>query len=131
MAVLDELVRTPKPWAGAYALKVGGRYQAICQANSTRLPGYAGRVLRVRHIVLAPAFDFGDYSVKDYSRVLVSLFTCIYALSRKGLPSAHIKFHLASPADLQFFSMMGNALGKVDVFKSVEMKGAWLYITKK
>lgn len=129
--VLDELANADKADAGVFALKCDeGKFHAVCQANSTHLPGYTGKVLRIRHLLMAPYYDFGDYSIEEYSAVLAKMFARTIVLSIDRLPSRHIKFHLRSPSDRTIFSIVGERLDGSDIFSSVEVKGAWLYMTK-
>ncbi len=116
--------------AGAFALHDGYRYCAMCQINSTLLPGYTGKVLRVRMMYLSPHYDLGDTSIDQYVEILSSLFSNIVRLSYSDMQSEHIKFHFRSPVDRQFFGILGYNLDKKAVFRSVEMRGSWLYITK-
>jgi hypothetical protein len=116
--------------ARVYGLKKGKHYCAMCQVNRTLLPGYNGKVLRVRMMYLSPYYDFGDYPVEEYTDILISLFGNVAELSYGEMESPHIKFHLRSPADRQFFATLGSKLDKSPVFASVALRGAWLYITK-
>lgn len=118
-------------WAGVYGLKSEENgYEAACQLNSAFLPGYEGRVLRVRLMVLSPELEYGDYPIEKYIRTVSELFFGTYTVSCKELQSDHIKFHLRSPADRQFFTNLGIALGEQAIFESVQIRGSWLYITK-
>lgn len=129
MPVLAELAQNPKENAGVYSLLSDqGEYDAVCQANSTYLPGIIGKVLRVRHLLMSPYFDFGEYPIEDYSRVLARMFARTVDLAKNGLPSQHVKFHLRSPADRQFFEAMGEVL-QAGGLSNVALKGAWLYLT--
>lgn len=116
--------------AAAYALHDGTRFCAMCQVNCTPLPGYIGNVLRVRMLYLSPYFDFGDFGLEDYSKIIIRIFSEIIKLSDTRMESKHIKFHLRSPADRQFFASFGNVLDTQRVFGSVSTRGSWLYITK-
>jgi hypothetical protein len=116
--------------AAAYALHDGSIFAAMCQINLTPLPGYNGDVLRVRMLYLSPHYEYGEYSLDDYSKLIIDIFYNIIKLSNGAMPSRHIKFHLRSPADRQFFATFGNALDAAGVFASVAIHGAWLYITK-
>lgn len=101
---------------------------AVCSVNWTNLPGYADKVLRVRNLLFAPRFDFGEYEVSEYSTVLTRMFARAYGLATGPMPSQHIKFHLRSPAEMQFFALVGSELGALDEFKAVKVRGAWLYV---
>lgn len=46
------------------------------------------------------------------------------------MQAKEIKFHLRSPQDYDFFRAVRPSLAKISRFESVEMKGAWLYITR-
>jgi hypothetical protein len=131
IGVVKDLAEGPvQPDAAAYALYDGERYAAMCQVNRTLLPGYTGQVLRVRMLYLSPYYEFGEFSLEQYSRVLIDILFHIIELSREAMPSRHIKFHLRSPADRQFFAAFRNAIDGTGVFESVTTRGAWLYITK-
>jgi len=129
--VLESLAGTDERHAGVFALAdETGRYHAALQANSTLLPGYDGRVLRVRHLLASPAYDFGEFSLDEYSNILSKVFARVVRLSEERYPSPHIKMHLRSPADIAFFGLVGDFLGNSGLFTSVEIRGAWLYLTK-
>jgi hypothetical protein len=116
--------------ASVFGMHDGSRYCAMFQVNTALLPGYTGRVLRVRMLYLSPHYDLGDTAVDDYSTILVDLFSQIVVLSNTTMQALHIKFHLRSPADRQFFALLGGSLGSAGVFTKVDHRGAWLYITK-
>jgi hypothetical protein len=128
--VRDLAEAQPQEEARVYGLKRGKHFNAMCQVNRTFLPGYTGKVLRVRMMYLSPYYDYGDYPVEEYTEILISLFINIAELSYGEMESPHIKFHLRSPADRQFFAMLGAKLDKFSGFSSVALRGAWLYITK-
>lgn len=117
--------------AEVFALKDNGKYVGVCQGNCTPLPGYSGKVLRIRFMTFSPEYDFGNKTVAEYASVLVGMFTATLNLSfAGGMKAKHIKFHLRSPADIQFFAALGTQLNQSSLFEIVETKGAWLYITK-
>lgn len=130
-SVLTPLAEGGEPQAGVYAFMEGEKHTAIFQANCTPLPGYNGPVLRVRFMTLAPQYDFGDFGVDRYSDVLAGVFGAALMLSFDDMKSQHLKFHLQSPADRQFFAMLEGPLGRMSYFETVQIRGAWLYITKK
>ncbi|OWQ95120.1 hypothetical protein [Sphingopyxis witflariensis] len=116
--------------AGVFALRGDdGSYAAIAQVNSTLLPGYEGKVLRVRHLLLSPTLDYGELSLEDYANIMGRMFSRTVYLAASEMPSAHVKFHLRSPADRQFFSSALSMLKDFAIFSSVAMRGAWLYLT--
>lgn len=116
--------------AAAYALFDGTNFLAMCQINCTPLPGYDGSVLRVRMLYLSPHYEFGEYSIEDYMKLIISVFLNVIVISNREMPAPHIKFHLRSPADRQFFATFGAALDEANYFQSIGIRGAWLYITK-
>lgn len=128
--VLSGLATAPEKNAGVYALVRDGSHQAICQANCTPLPGHDGPVLRVRMMLLSPEFDFGVKPIEQYGPTLVHMFLGIWTLSETEMKSRHIKFHLRSPADRDFFASIGATLNGHEAFEKVELSGAWLYVTK-
>lgn len=130
---LDKLAAIEHPRAGVYALETaaGERPAAVCQLNRTQLPGFVGEVLRLRFLTLAPRYDFGDVSVDDYGDVLGGVLAGVVSVSYGDLSAPHIKFHLASPADRQFFRSLEGPLRGIAAFESVQFIGSWLLITKK
>src|SRR5690606_15735785 len=98
---------------------------AICQANCTGLPGYDGPVLRIRFMLFAPDYDFGEKDLDDYGMLLADLFLGVIELSEDVLQARYVKIHLRSPADRQFFTILGRGLEQSDHFDSVHVKGAW------
>jgi hypothetical protein len=132
ISVVEDLVRNePRVDAGVFGLEDDEGFHAICQVNCANLPGYSGRVLRVRMMYFAPSYDVGERNIEAYAEVLVRMFNEVLKLSDEDMRAPHIKFHLRSPADQRFFSELSAELDKLQAFASVEMLGSWLYITKK
>ena len=129
-SILEPLAMDGHPKAEVYALHNGQDYDAVCQVNRTRLPDYDGHVLRVRFMTFAPKYDFGILSVDDYAKLLVNLFFGVLDLSLRKLSARHLKFHLRSPADSQFFAALRAPLTKHKAFELVEVRGMWLYVTR-
>jgi len=119
--------------AGVFGLQREGSFIALCQLNQTPLPGYDSPVLRMRFMTLAPQFDFGEFELDQYVGVLIGLFSNVLLLSNSDdeFGAKHLKFHLRSPADRQFFAAVATPLEKSEAFSSVQVRGSWLYITKK
>ena len=133
LPVLAECAESADISEGVFALREESKTRVICRANSVHVPGYVGKVLRIRHILMSPEFDFGDASIDDYATVLSKLFVGTVKISLDVLPSPHIKFHLPSIADRQFFSVVENSIGETEtgrMFKSFKVRGSWLYISK-
>lgn len=117
--------------AGVYGVRSESRYLGLCQLNAAFLPGYQGKVLRVRHITFSPKYDYDEgLSVEDYATVLSDVFIGAYSVSGGEMPAPHMKFHFRSPAEKVFFDRLKEVLREHDAFASVEMRGAWLYIAK-
>jgi len=107
-------------------------YDAMCQLNVAFLPGYTGKVLRVRHIIHSPMFDFDEgKTVDDYVNVLADIFSGVLSASEGEMLAPHVKFHFRSPAERSFFNTLQDILSKRPIFAGVEMRGAWLYISKR
>lgn len=134
IGVVEDLAKgEPSDDAAIYALESDEgafHFHALCQVNVTLLPGYMGRVLRVRMIYFAPCYDFGVLDLDQYVSVLVRMFSEIMKLSDGNMVASHVKFHLRSPADRQFFAAIGSNFENKKTYASVVMRGAWLYITK-
>ena len=86
--------------------------------------------MRVRMMYLAPHYDFGELSIGDYEKILLALFLNVLLMSQTNMIANHIKFHLRSPADRQFFNGFRDSLDAAGVFKEITVRGSWLYITK-
>lgn len=132
MPVLEDLATGPQlADAGVFAFDTEGAPQAVAQCNSTFLPGYSGKVLRVRHIVLAPRFELDEeISLEDYGQVLAGIFGGSVILSAAQMPTDHVKFHLRSRAERMFGERFKNALSESSAFSKVDMRGAWIYLSK-
>lgn len=130
--IFRPLIDRNDPKAGLFAVFDNSHYEAICQLNTTPLPGYVKQVLRVRHVTFAPRIDWSDdASTNFYSNALVETFYSVTNLARNAGPFAagHVHFHLPSPADRQFFTFLGQRFKDQSLFNEVAAKGAWLYIT--
>lgn len=126
---LAEQAQTPS--SGVYAVCNDSEYLGICQLNVTFIKGYPAQVLRVRHILFSPKFDYDDsLDIEDYADMLTSVFVGVLNSSDGEMAAPDIKFHFRSPAELQFFDKFKAALGEAKIFKEVAMKGSWLYIKK-
>lgn len=132
LPVLSSLVYSaPRRDAGVFGLSTEGRVDVICQANSCFLPGYNGKVLRIRHIVLSPRFEFAqNIEIDDYSEVLIGVFVGAIRIAHDEMPSDHVKFHLKSPAERAFGAAFVNALKGDAAFQEVELRGSWIYLSK-
>ncbi|RWP62135.1 hypothetical protein [Mesorhizobium sp.] len=132
-SVIRDLIRTEKKKAGVFALKMNGSFVAMCQVNKAGLPKYDSPVLRVRFMTLSPEFDLADKSFHEYGDVLSSLLAAVLELAywNEELACMHVKFHLRSQADQQFFATLGKGLQDGNYFESIKTRGAWLYITRK
>jgi len=132
LPVLEGLAtETQRRSAGVYALQGDGEYLGLCQLNVTLLPGYVGPVLRVRHIVHAPRFDFESHvEVEDYTKVLGGILSGTYDASCGEMEAKHIKFHFKSPAERVFFEVLRDELRDHAIFSSIDLQGSWLYISK-
>lgn len=129
--VLAPLAANGHEKAEVYGFFVENECWVVCEVNHTMLPGYEGYVLRVRNMTFAPKYDFGDFDVDAYAKVLTGLFGGVLALSHGVRRAPHIKFHLRSPADRTFFQALSEPLLAIPSFDSVAVRGAWLYVTKK
>ena len=132
MDVLRELANHPTNDAAVYALRDGGgEYLFVAQMNAAHLPKYDGRVLRVRHMVACPDIDFGEHDIEYYGQVLSALFSHTLSVADGELDCRHVKFHFRSPTDRQVVSAAASYMGGTHKFRSVQIRGAWLYISFK
>lgn len=130
MSVLDELATSPSKSAKVYVLsrKIGDELEplVVFQANVTPLPGFDGKVLRIRHMILSPKCDYGDIGAEEYKNILVETFARATDLGKGELRAQHVKFHFKTPSDLYFFREMRPSLEKESEFKDVKAYGAWI-----
>lgn len=134
IGIFNEIMEKDKANTGLFVARADdGSFGAVCMVNHASIPNYDSPVLRVRHILLSPKFDFTDMDITEYATVLIAILNGVISCSETDdkLKANHIKFHARSPADMQFFAAFGKALGGADLFASVHVSGAWLYVTKK
>lgn len=134
IGIFSEIMEKDAANTGLFVAQASdGSFGAVCMVNHALIPNYVGPVLRVRHILLSPAFDFGTAELSEYGEVLIAILNGVISCSETDakLSANHIKFHARSPADMQFFAAVGKALGTSKAFASVQVRGAWLYITKR
>jgi hypothetical protein len=115
----------------ACSLHDGTRFLAACVAHLAHIPDYDGPVLRMRLLVPCPLLDYGALSDEAYADTLIGFAWGAIKLSDDHLKAKHVKFHMRSPSDMPYFRAFGKNLRDESVFLSTEMKGAWLYITKR
>jgi hypothetical protein len=124
-AALDPLVEKDAGKAGLFALYEGERAHAICQVNRLLVKKYSTPILRARFATVSPLYDFGALDVSVYARILVELFSGVVWLSRSTLLADHIRFHLRSPGDAQFFAAL-RMTAPLSPFSRFEIRGAWV-----
>jgi hypothetical protein len=129
-SVLNSLAAEGHPRAAIFGVEENGQIIAICQPNRALIPGYPSHVLRVRLLTVCPHYDFSDIGVEEYATLLVELFNGVLELSNGEMEAKYLKFHLRSPADVQFFAALRVPLAQVPVFAEVDVKGMWLHVTK-
>lgn len=121
----------PDDSSGVFGLVDENRiFHAACFLNAAHIKGWSGRVLRVRHLVLSPYYDFEDLELEDYATTLAHAFTQIVEVSESDLSSRHIKIHYRSPYDRTFFAAFALTMKSSSNFDSVESKGMWLHLSK-
>lgn len=132
MPVLEELaIGAEQLSAGVFGFKSCDKYAALCHANSSFLPSYDGKVLRIRHIVFSPRFDFSDdVPTDEYIQALVGVFTGAMDLANDEMQSNHVKFHLRSRAEREYGQAFTDALKRHGTFKTVNITGSWIYLSK-
>lgn len=130
LTVLQPLAENPQTEsAGVFALIDQGSILAVCQLNVAFIKGYDNKVLRLRHLLLSPEYDFSDnVTVESYVQILSEMFAGTVHCANSELPAKHVKLHLQSPADRQFFKEIEQHLNVSATFSAVKMHGAWLYI---
>ncbi|MEX0970898.1 MAG: hypothetical protein WD046_10695 [Paracoccaceae bacterium] len=118
--------------SGIFGLSgVDSETDAIFFANCALLKGYDGHVLRVRHVLFSPKYDFGELDVEDFQNLLKRLLINWLLISENSLKANHIKIHLRSPSDAVFLKELSRNLVNEDIFSKVESHGAWISVSKK
>lgn len=132
LSVVESLVDEPEDSVELIGIKSGEKYSAFLQLNTASIPGYDSPVLRARHLTFSPKFDFGELSLDEYADLLIGVLASVIAVSNThpDLSAKHIKFHLKSPNDRNFFRTLGVGLNEIDTYDVVKVVGSWLYITK-
>lgn len=116
---------------GVFALQCDrSKIHAACFLNSTLLKGYDGKVLRVRHFVLSPYYDFAELDEDDYTEVLAHFWNALISCSDETIPCPHIKLHYRSPNDRQFFATLAMQLRIAGQRWKIDSKGMWLHLSK-
>lgn len=106
------------------------RYWAAMVLNRVMLPKTPGYTLRVRHMTVSPAVDYGVAEVRMYPDIIIGLVLGIVYLSSTAMHANTLQMHLRSPQDVEFFRVFAASIGPKNVFASVQIRGAWLYIEK-
>ena len=118
-------------WNGVYGIQgTDGTLDAVAFVNCSFIPGFKERVMRVRNLILAPRYDFGDYSEDEYALLLTEVFESVLELSEGPLPCPHVKVHFRSPADVALFREFSEELAHYEHFSDIKMVGSWLFISK-
>lgn len=118
-------------WSGVYSHhSQKDEIEAICFLNGAHIPGFSGRVLRTRHLILAPKYDLGSYSAEDYARLLSEVFEDLLVISSGELECPHVKIHFRSPADVELFRSFATHLNRNERFSDVKMVGSRLFVSK-
>lgn len=104
-------------------------YYLAALLNRAGLPGWDGRVLRVREMTVSPLIDCDMAAVAMYPDVIIGILNGVFHLAGTSLGADHIHMNLRSPADKAFFAAFGTAFGASGVATKVETKGSWLYVT--
>lgn len=134
MKLLGELAEETanERWDGVFGFfDDNGSAQGVCFVNGAFVPGFTGRVLRVRHVLLSPENDFGAFEEEHYATLLGRIFERIMRLSDTTLPCGSVKIHFRSPADVAIFRKFPDLFAGSEHFEAVQMVGAWLILRKK
>lgn len=117
---------------GVYSISTDNQpHAAIFWANVAALPKTKGDTLRVRHLLFAPKFDFGDYDEQAYVSLLADIFTQIIKFSELVLPTTHVKMHFRSPVDIAILRKYATYVEQENEFESIQYHGVWIVISKK
>jgi hypothetical protein len=128
--VLDPLALENPKTGGLYALYDGDIVHAICQVNRLLMSRYTTPILRARLTTVSPVYDFGSADTDSYAQVLIALFGGVVWLSRDTLAANHIRFHLRSPGDAQFFAALKLST-PLSLFSKFAIRGSWVECTMK
>jgi hypothetical protein len=122
---LNSLAAQDTEKSGLYGLQTKSGYDAFCQVNRLLSAKFDGPLLRARFVTVSPRYDFGQQSMAEYGQVLVTLFSGAVWLAGTEQPARHVRFHLRSPADGQFFHGISAALAS-SPFSQFGIQGSWI-----
>lgn len=108
-------------------------YPVMCFLNHTPIPGRKDPILRMRHMTVCPALDYGiddDDDSEHYIELLTNLFEALVEISTNDLPTDHFRMHLRSPAEMVFFDRLGSHIDESKGTLKAKKRGAWLYVDK-
>lgn len=114
----------------AYAVQIDHNFTAAFMIILASQKGLAGKTLRVRHMIACPLLDCGALNREIYVQTLAGLLLGAVKLSETINNVKNIKMHGRSPLDLEYLKILGLALDSNDAFKSSELQGSWLTLTK-
>ena len=114
---------------GIYAHEAQGSYDCLMHVNCARLPGTAGKTVRVLWVLLAPRFDFADVSTADVASVAANIMIGSVKLAQGEMEAQNVKIHLGNFTDRKYISTIAAALETTKVFSAIAIRGNWLHIT--
>ncbi len=117
-----------------YALQDStGEYVCLSHINVARLPGTAGRTLRVVWVLMAPRYDYEEIAPDTMAQLVAGLFELVIDLASGGqderMAAEHIKIHLTGLGDRRFFGPAVQHLKSSEILQDVETRGNWLHLS--
>lgn len=128
-SALDPLAFKDARESGLFGLRHEDSFVAFCQVSRLLVKKYTSPMLRARFVTVSPKFDFGVASLEEYANVLVQIFSGVVWLARSQLPASHLRFHLRSPADAQYFAGLQACSIEQNPFREFGIRGSWVECT--
>jgi len=110
-----------------------GAIECMAHLNVAPLPKTIGMTLRIRSILLAPKYDYGDIVPEKLAYLASILFDqAMYVASGKEderMAASHVKVHMTGLGDRAMFGSVFGALEDVEYLSNVAVRGNWLEMT--
>lgn len=132
LPLLEDLAHQPNyKQSAVFAFDHQNKTIAVLQANHTFLPGFKGKVLRIRHLIFSPGLELDDkFTIEDYKQFLADILLAVIDLTQNEMPTDDIKFHMRSRAEIVFTQFFAQKVKERGIFDVVNTHGAWIHLSK-
>ncbi len=121
---------------GIYILQDNeGTIEAFAHLNVASLPRTTGRTLRLLWVLLAPKYDYQDFSPDVFASLAAELFYQSIQLAIGSedahMRAEHVKIHLTGVGDRPFMMQLADELRESKSLDDVGIRGNWLHMSLK